>query len=84
MLGLVGLVPVLYSFWRAGRCAFTCLRSGATPLHDCWWICLAFVTLMINADEAAIMTPNNLGWILYVVACAGLAKDAQYIRRKGA
>ena len=28
MLGLVGLVPVLYSFWRAGRCAFTCLRSA--------------------------------------------------------
>jgi len=84
MLGLSGLVPVLYSFWRAGRCAFTCLRSGATPSHDCWWICLVFVTLVINADEAGIMTPNNLSWILYVVACAGLAKDAQYIRRKSA
>jgi hypothetical protein len=36
--------------------------------------------LVVNLDEKAMMVPNDLVWMLYIIACLGLAEAAKYIR----
>jgi exopolysaccharide production protein ExoQ len=70
-LGLGGLILLLWTFLRASKHAFCCLVVGATsPVK--WYCCVVFLTLLTAIDEVQVLVPNNLMWILYIVACIGL------------
>jgi exopolysaccharide production protein ExoQ len=79
-LGAVGLGLVLYTFVRAFRDAFVCLRAGNSSYTQ-WYSCIAFLAVVTSLDEAELMIPNNLRWMLYVLACVGLSERAKAIRR---
>jgi len=78
-LGAVGLVIVLWSFFRAFKNSFTCLLARGSSF-SAWCGCVVFLMLVVNLDEKAMMVPNDLVWMLYIIACLGLAEAAKYIR----
>lgn len=78
-LGLIGLALVMYSLVKAVRDSITCHRVGSSPAME-WYLCLVFVTVVSNIAELTLMVPNYLAWILYVLACVGLAQQGRLVR----
>lgn len=78
-LGAVGLIILLYSFFRVFRDAYVCLFANRCAAFG-WYICIVALVVVANLDERAMMVPNNLIWILYIIACIGLADKAKTIR----
>jgi O-antigen ligase len=78
-LGLVGLGMVLITMVVAFRDGAICLRRGATPLVT-WYVSILVMTVVTNAAEMTLMFPNYLTWIMYVLACVGLARESKRIR----
>jgi exopolysaccharide production protein ExoQ len=78
-LGIVGVVLVVYSLLRAMRDAFVCFQGGKSPYLG-WCASIVFLTIVMSMDEGELLTPNNLLWILYILACAGLSHGAKRIR----
>ena len=78
-LGAVGVALVVYSLLRAIRDAFVCLRAGNSP-YLAWCASVVFLTIVTSVDEGELVTPNGLMWILYILACIGLAEGARGIR----
>ena len=78
-LGLVGLGIVFFTLARALRDGFTCLKQGFTPTAS-WYLSLVFLTTVVNSVEYTIMIPNYLTWMMYILACVGLADEAKRIR----
>jgi exopolysaccharide production protein ExoQ len=78
-LGLIGVVLVLVSILRAVRDAYICIRGGNSP-YIFWCTCIVLLTIVTSADEGELMVPNNLMWILYILACIGLSEGAKRIR----
>jgi exopolysaccharide production protein ExoQ len=84
-LGLIGLgmvlITMVVAFWNGA----VCLRRGATPLVM-WYVSILVMTVVANAAEMTLMFPNYLTWIMYVLACVGLAHESRTIifrRRHG-
>ncbi len=75
-LGIGGLALVVYSFLRSFCDAIRCLRMGLTP-YLCWCICIVMLVFILSFDETQLMQPNNLIWIMYVMACVGLSNGAK-------
>ena len=83
-LGAIGLGLFLYSAVRAFRDALSCLRAGKSP-YFAWCACVVFLILVTSIDEVGgITVPNNLLWILYILACVGLSEGARRIRQERA
>jgi exopolysaccharide production protein ExoQ len=80
-LGIVGVVLVVCSMFRAVNDARTCFRAGRSP-HTEWCLCILFLTAVTNIAELTLMVPGYLAWIMYVVACAGLSLEAGRIRSR--
>ena len=78
-LGCVGAVLLAITFLQAGRDALKCLRSQRSPYIE-WCIGIVFLTLVYNLDERTLMATQYLPWMLYIVACAGLAGEARKMR----
>jgi O-antigen ligase len=79
-LGVVGVALVAYSFLQAGRDAFVCLWRGRSPQLG-WYSSIIVVTVIISADEGALVGPNSLVWLLYILACIGLSEAAKNIHQ---
>lgn len=73
-LGLTGLALFSMSVLNAIKNAWSSWRQN--PYTD-WYICLIVVTLVENIAEVSIVTSNDLSWLLFVVACAGLQNAAR-------
>jgi hypothetical protein len=43
-------------------------------------VCIVLLIAVHAMDEQTLAAPNNLGWILYIVASIGLADGARRIR----
>jgi hypothetical protein len=41
---------------------------------------MILLTLVLSMDEEQMLVPNDLTWILYIVACIGLSEGAKRIR----
>ena len=80
-LGLVGLVLMLLSLLQASRDAMICFRHG-DPSSTRWYIGLIVLTVLYNTDESFLALSNSLPWLLYMVACVGLAQEAKKIRAR--
>ena len=78
-LGLVGVVLVISTFLRAAKDAMICLQHGYSPITN-WYICLFALTVIYNIDETFLASAHSLPWLLYVVACVGLADRVRQIR----
>lgn len=78
-LGGIGVLLVTLTAMRAARDALTCLRTRVRGLE--WYVSILFMTFVINVDEAELVNPYGLLWLLYVVACVGLLLNAAGIRR---
>jgi exopolysaccharide production protein ExoQ len=74
-LGLVGLVLVAATFVRAFCDAGIAFHPGRSTYVD-WCVGIVFLTLIYNLDERTIMATQYLLWILYIIACVGLARAA--------
>ena len=78
-LGAVGVILVVYSLLRAIRDACVCLRAGRCPYLG-WYACIIFLVIVTSVDEGELVMPNNLMWILYMIACVGLSEGARRSR----
>jgi O-antigen ligase len=78
-LGALGLAIVVYSMLRALRDAFICLSREWTPFVG-WYLCIIVLTIVCNLSEETLMRPNNLGWVMYAMACVGLNNEKRGVR----
>jgi exopolysaccharide production protein ExoQ len=78
-LGALGLGLTLHSLFRAIRDAAVCLRAG-NESHILWYVSIVLLVVIVNLDEAEVARPNDLAWILYILACVGLSEGARHIR----
>jgi exopolysaccharide production protein ExoQ len=78
-LGLVGVLVLLYTLFEACKNAVTCLRLGA-PSYVKWYCSILFLQLLALVDGGKYMFPNSIDWVLYVVACLGLAAQARRLK----
>jgi exopolysaccharide production protein ExoQ len=75
-LGLVGIGLVVLSLVRAFRDAMVCFQYAHSDVVN-WYVGLLALTISYNVDEAFFARENFLPWLLYLVACTGLAEEAQ-------
>ena len=80
-LGLIGVALFLLSLLMAIRDVSTCLRSDR-PVYVDWYIAIIMVVVFFSMSEPFLVTDRTLTWVLYVVACVGLRRTAQQLRRK--
>jgi exopolysaccharide production protein ExoQ len=75
-LGVVGLLLFLTSIVQAFRNAYLCRLRGWSR-HAEWCLCIVLLTVTANVAEITVMTPNYVVWIMYILACIGLNKEAR-------
>jgi exopolysaccharide production protein ExoQ len=78
-LGLTALGLFGYSLIRAIMNAAVCLRDGNSP-YVAWCVSIVMLCVISNISERMMMNPNNLAWIMYIVACGGLSAEAARVR----
>lgn len=71
-LGGVGMILALWAIFNALRDAKRCFRSRESVAVE-WYICVVFLTIIINIDESTLFECTHLGWTFFVLACAGLS-----------
>jgi exopolysaccharide production protein ExoQ len=80
-LGLVGVGLFFLTLIRAIKDGFVCLQQGYSPITN-WFISLIALTVVYNIDETFLASAHSLPWLLYMVACVGLADRARQLRSK--
>jgi exopolysaccharide production protein ExoQ len=78
-LGAVGVLLMTGTFVSALRDALTCLQRGPSPVAN-WYIGLIVLTIAYNIDETFLLSVHSIPWLMYIVACAGLAAEADKVR----
>ncbi len=77
-LGLAGVCLALLTLIRALRDASVCFQYAHSDAVN-WYIGLLALTISYNVDEAFLARENFLPWLLYLVACTGLAEEARKV-----
>jgi exopolysaccharide production protein ExoQ len=77
--GIIGLGLVIFSLVLAFRNAWLCVVTRLSSYLS-WCICIVFLTVILNIDESAILTINDLAWILYILAFIGLSDGVRRTR----
>jgi exopolysaccharide production protein ExoQ len=72
-LGLVGLVLFALTVFKAAANAGRSWRQQ--PCTD-WYLCLIVLALVDNVSEIGLVHVDDLSWLLFVMACAGLQQAA--------
>lgn len=78
-LGGVGLALVLAMFLQGFRNAVKCFRVGATDAAR-WYLLIILLTIGYSVGEANLQQPNMLPWMMYIMACTGLAAEVRRAR----
>ena len=78
-LGSVGLGLIVFAFVRAFRDAALCLRAS-NEAYLRWCVCVVVLTIVADLGEEELMIPNNLMWIIFMIACLFLSEAAKRIR----
>lgn len=79
-LGAVGMVLTVYAVARSIKHGVACLRVERSS-HLNWYVCVVLLTIVHSMDETQTLAPNDLTWIMFMVACIGLAEGAKRIRK---
>jgi exopolysaccharide production protein ExoQ len=74
-LGAVGLLLVLFLFWRAIRQSVRLIRSRYYSPRVGWFSAILFLQLITNVEAGMVMTPVTINWTLTLIAFVGLAKE---------
>jgi exopolysaccharide production protein ExoQ len=82
-LGIVGTVLLLSTLIRAAKDALICLQYDCTAITN-WYISLIVLTVVYNIDETFFASAHSLPWLLYILACTGLADRARMLRASAA
>jgi O-antigen ligase len=80
-LGIVGICMFLFTVVGGIRDGLRCFQNGQSEPMS-WYVGIILLTVAYNIDETSLMSPNSLPWLLYIVACAGLTREADSIRRQ--
>jgi exopolysaccharide production protein ExoQ len=78
-LGAVGVFLMAVTFVSALRDAISCLQRGPSPAAN-WYIGLIVLTIVYNIDETFLLSVHSVPWLMYIIACAGLAAEANKSR----
>lgn len=71
-IGMVGLALIVGTFVQAFRDGRRCFRRGPSEIAD-WYLLLILFTISYTFGEADLMLPNSTAWMMYILACTGLA-----------
>ena len=75
-LGMVGFALISLTIVKAVRDGLKSLRT-ARPFYAQWCLSIVFLTVLYNLDEGTLLAQTELVWVLYAVACVGLAMEAK-------
>jgi exopolysaccharide production protein ExoQ len=75
-LGGVGLAFVVATFLQGFRNAAKCFRLGVSDAAR-WYLLIILLTIGYSIGEANLQQPNILPWMMYIMACTGLAAEAR-------
>ena len=78
-LGGVGLVLVLATFLQGIHNAVKSFRLGTTDAAR-WYLLIILLTIGYSVGEANLQQPNMLPWMMYIMACTGLAAEIRRVR----
>jgi exopolysaccharide production protein ExoQ len=78
-LGLVGVGLVLLTLVSAVRDALVCFRYAHSAVVN-WYVGILALSISYNIDETFLASAHSLPWLLYVLACTGLAVEARKVR----
>jgi exopolysaccharide production protein ExoQ len=78
-LGAVGVLLMAITLFSALKDALFCFQHGQTNVVN-WCIGLIALTICYNIDETFLATAHSVPWLLYIVACTGLAIEARKLR----
>jgi O-antigen ligase len=78
-LGAIGVSILFCTLFKGIKDAIRCLSADASSYFR-WCSCMILLTLVLSMDEEQMLVPNDLTWILYIVACIGLSEGAKRIR----
>lgn len=79
-LGAVGVILVLATLYQAVRDALTCFQVRQSDAVN-WYAGILVLSIAYNMDEAFLAFSHSLPWLLYIVACAGLSREASLVRQ---
>lgn len=74
-LGLAGLAIIAFTLVRAVRNIWRAWTCGLGREAE-WYALIIVLVLLANIDERGLASANDLSWLLFVVACAGLSRLA--------
>ncbi len=77
-LGLVGVGLAMLTLLKALRDALICFQFSHSDVVN-WYFGLLALTISYNVDEAFLAREHFLPWLLYLVACTGLAAEARKV-----
>jgi exopolysaccharide production protein ExoQ len=80
-LGGVGLALVVATFLQGIRNVVKCFRLGATEAAR-WYLLIVLLTIGYSVGEANIQQSNMLPWMMYIMACTGLAAEVRRAREE--
>jgi len=80
-LGAVGVVSILFTIFQALRNGFLCLINTNSS-HLAWYTSIVVLMLLVSVDEAEMVSPYGLMWMLYIFACLGLSSGVRQLRRE--
>jgi exopolysaccharide production protein ExoQ len=75
-LGIVGFGLIVATFIKAIRDGIRSIR-GERSSYVQWCLSIVFLTVLYNLDEGTLLAQTELVWVLYIVACTGLAMEAR-------
>jgi O-antigen ligase len=78
-LGLVGVTAILLTVAYSLRNGLICIGSRQS-LAAKWYLSIVILTVVTNFGERTFMYPDFLEWIMYILACVGLAEEAKGLR----
>ena len=78
-LGLVGVVLIVCTLLRATKDALVCLHQDHSPATN-WYVIMIALTVAYNVDESFLASSHSLPWLMYIVACTGLAERVRGLR----
>ena len=76
-LGLAGLAIVIFTLIRAIANLRRIWTRGLGRMGE-WYALIIVLVLLSNIDERGLASANDLSWLLFVVACAGLSRLARF------
>jgi len=80
-LGGLGVALFLWSFFKALRDIGICLRPDR-PAYVDWYVATILAVVYFSVAEPFLVLDKSLSWVLYVVSCVGLHRQAEALRRE--